>query len=118
MPYASMFEIMSGRISEYPPVISTMISTEVMGARMIPAKTAPMPTKANAPIDSAEWWNSAMSRAPIAPPAIPPIIRAGAKMPPAPPLEYENTVAAILSRQRVTSTATVSFPASAALRVA
>ncbi len=58
-----------------------------------------------------------MSKAPIAPPAMAPMKRAGAKMPPAPPLEYENTVAASFIRHNGMRTVTASLPASAALTV-
>ena len=63
-----------------------MMSTDVIGARMMPEKTAPIPTSAKAPMGSPVWCSSEASSVPIAPPSMPPMNRAGAKMPPAPPL--------------------------------
>ena len=63
-----------------------MMRTDVIGARMMPAKTAPIPTSAKAPMGSPVWPRSVESSVPMAPPSMPPMNSEGAKMPPAPPL--------------------------------
>src|SRR5208282_6709099 len=94
-----------------------MIRTDVIGARTMPAKTAPTPTTANAPMESAEWWNTVTSRYPTAPPSMAPMKSAGAKMPPEPPLAYELTVEASLRTQKTAMAVTVILPVSARVRV-
>ena len=48
-PVASTIAVISGRMIEYSPVSSNMMTTAVIGARAEPAKTAPMPIRAYAP---------------------------------------------------------------------
>ena len=56
-----MLAIINGSTSPYPPVISKMMRIDVIGARTMPANTAPMPTTAKAPMESAGWWKTVTS---------------------------------------------------------
>ena len=69
------------------------MNTDVIGARMMPANSVPMPTSAYAP--GSPVGNGAMrcTSMPTAPPAIAPMYRLGAKMPPALPDAYDTIVA-------------------------
>ena len=78
-----------GRISENWPVISTMMSTAVMGARAAPAKAAPIPTTANTPTGESDRGETT---SPNAAPAIAPMKSVGAKTPPDPPMPIVNDV--------------------------
>ena len=78
-----------GRINENCPVISTMMSTAVIGARAAPAKAAPIPTTAKTPTGEFVTGDSA---SPKAAPAIAPINSVGANTPPDPPMPIVKDV--------------------------
>jgi len=71
------------------------MKTEVIGARMMPANSVPMPTSAYARALAVGNGAKRCTSRPTAPPAMAPMYRLGAKMPPALPEAYDTIVASL-----------------------
>ncbi len=78
------------------------MNTDVIGARMMPANSVPMPTSAYAPGSPVGNGATVCTSIPTAPPAIAPMYRLGAKMPPALPDAYDTIVATSLRKHSST----------------
>ncbi|GAA2201271.1 hypothetical protein GCM10009849_25060 [Sinomonas flava] len=84
----------------YSPVSSKMTSPAVIAALVQPAKTAPMPTRANAPVCPASEGKTAPAASPKAAPVVAPITSEGANTPPEPPMPMVRLVAGIFAAAR------------------
>ena len=95
-----MFEpIVVGSANPYPPVDLKIMRIDVIGARTMPANTAPMPTTAKAPNEPrvVEDRHIQVAHRPAEHPSHK---QRRGRLPPAPPLEYDVTVAASLSTHK------------------
>jgi len=111
-PVASTMASISGRMIEYSPVSSNMITTAVIGARAEPAKTAPMPTRANAPTDPTSGLIM-VTISPNAAPSMAPQNRLGAKTPPEPPMPMVRLQAMTFPISKTTKNPSAYVPATA-----
>ena len=86
----------------------------MIGARIAPAKNAPMPTSAKDPTMSAAGPANGWTRCATDPPSVAPMKSDGAKMPPDSPHPYDVTVAASLPALSSAIRGSDSWPSSAA----
>ncbi len=75
------------------PLTSTIMNTDVIGARRMPAKSVPMPTRTYAPIGPVICGATRRSTPQTAPPSIAPMNSVGANRPPGVPLTNDAVVA-------------------------